>query len=189
MTFTPGLIGAVASSGGVALPTEAWVALESNTVSGSSTYTITFNSGWGVYKDLVLVSYARGGGTASVMKMHFNNDTASNYGYQWLYGGTAGTANGVDNDYVDFQWYGTSGYGNNFSSSVTYISDVNSTTNHKQTLTTVADNLAAAGYTAFETNVWKSTSAITEIDLTDYSGGTIAAGSRFDLYGLSTAVA
>ena len=188
MSFTPGLIGAVASSGGVALPAEAWVALQSTIVSGSSTYGITFNSGWVDYKDLVLVSYGRGGSTGTIMKMNFNTDTASNYGYQWLYGSPA-AANGADNDYTEFLWYGASSVGNNFSCSVTHIADVNSTTNHNQTLSCLADNLGAAGKTGYITNVWKSTAAITEIDLVDGSGGTIAAGSRFDLYGLSTVVA
>jgi hypothetical protein len=31
---------------------------------------------------------------------------------------------------------------------------------------------------------WRSTAAITQIDLTDETGGNFVTGSRFDLYGL-----
>ena len=187
MTFTPGLIGAVASSsGGVALPAEAWVALESNTVSGSSTYTITFNSGWASYKDLVLVSYARGGGAASVMKMHLNDDTTGPYILQQLYadGASVTAAKATAGTYLDFLWYPPSATAANvFACSVTTLFDINSG-KFKSAIAQIANDMNGSGYMAIVANTWKNQSAITEIDLTDYSGDDIAAGSKFSLFGI-----
>jgi len=176
---------------GVLTDGEAWVPLATNVVSGGSTATITFTSStgandWSQYMDLVLISYGRNGdGTAMVMKMNLNNDTGSNYVYQQLYGnGSAVTAATGTQNYLDFFWYPPSATAANVvACSITTLFDINSG-KHKSAQVQVANDMNGSGYVALMGNTWKNQAAITEIDLVDYGGDNIAAGSRFDLFGI-----
>jgi len=176
---------------GVLTDGEAWVPLATNVVSGGSTATITFTSStgandWSQYMDLVLISYGRNGdGTAMVMKMNLNNDTGSNYVYQQLYGnGSAVTAATAALTYLDFFWYPPSATAANVvACSITTLFDINSG-KHKSAQVQVANDMNGSGYVALMGNTWKNQAAITEIDLVDYGGDNIAAGSRFDLFGI-----
>tara|TARA_R100001530_G_scaffold45575_1_gene34348 strand:+ start:62 stop:496 length:435 start_codon:yes stop_codon:yes gene_type:complete len=136
--------------------------------------------------DLVLISYGRNGdGTAMVMKMNLNNDTGSNYVYQQLYGnGSAVTAATGTQNYLDFFWYPPSATAANVvACSITTLFDINSG-KHKSAQVQVANDMNGSGYVALMGNTWKNQAAITEIDLVDYGGDNIAAGSRFDLFGI-----
>jgi len=178
---------------GVLTDGEAWVALQTHVVSGGSTAAITMQSttganDWSQYMDLVLISYGRNGdGSASVMKMNLNNDTGANYVKQQLYGQGSDpvlAATSVSNTYLDFFWYPPSATAANvIACSVTTLSDINSG-KYKSAQVQIANSMNATGYVAIVANVWKNQAAITEIDLVDFSGDNIAAGSRFDLFGV-----
>ena len=170
---------------------EAWVALQTVVIEGSSTGTVTMQSttganDWSQYQDLVMISYGRNGdGSASVMKMNFNNDTGSNYTWQRLYtNGAAISADSGTQSYLDFFWYPPSATAANVvACSVTTLFDINSG-KHKGAQVQVANDMDGSGYVALLNCAWKNQSSITEIDLVDYSGANIAAGSRFDLFGV-----
>ena len=177
---------------GVLTDGEAWVALATHVVSGTSTSAVTFTSStgandWSQYMDLVVISYGRnGGGSASVMKMNLNNDTGTNYRKQQLYtdGTTTYGAESTGNNYIDFFWYPPNATtANEVACSITTLFDINSG-KHKTVTTQIANDMTGAGYAALVTNVWDNQSAITEIDLADYSGDYILADSRFDLFGV-----
>ena len=177
---------------GVLTDGEAWVALATHVVSGTSTTTITFTSStgandWSQYQDLVLISYGRnGGGTASVMKMNFNNDTGGNYKKQQLYtdGSSVTAAQSFTNTYLDFFWYPpNTTTANEVACSIVSLYDINSG-KHKTVTCQIANDMTGAGYAALVTNTWMNQAAITEIDLTDYNGDYVLAGSRFDLFGV-----
>mgnify|MGYP003655482561 FL=1 len=170
---------------------EAWVALQTVVIEGSSTGTVTMQSttganDWSQYQDLVMISYGRNGdGSASVMKMNFNNDTGSNYTWQRLYtNGAAISADSGTQSYLDFFWYPPSATAANVvACSVTTLFDINSG-KEKSAQVQVANDMDGSGYVALLNCAWKNQSSITEIDLVDYSGANIAAGSRFDLFGV-----
>ena len=170
---------------------EAWVALQTHVVSGGSTEAIVMQSttganDWSQYMDLVLISYGRNGdGSASVMKMNLNNDTGANYVKQQLYGdGSSVTAFSGAESYIDFFWYPPSATAANVvACSITTLSDINSG-KYKSAQVKIANDMNGSGYVAVVANVWKNQAAITEIDLVDYSGDNIAAGTRFDLFGI-----
>ena len=170
---------------------EAWVALQTVVIEGSSTGTVTMQSttganDWSQYQDLVMISYGRNGdGSASVMKMNLNNDTGSNYTWQRLYtNGAAISADSGTQSYLDFFWYPPSATAANVvACSITTLSDINSG-KYKSAEVKVANDMNGSGYVAVVANVWKNQAAITEIDLVDFSGDNIAAGTRFDLFGI-----
>ena len=170
---------------------EAWVALQTVVIEGSSTGTVTMQSttganDWSQYQDLVMISYGRNGdGSASVMKMNFNNDTGSNYTWQRLYtNGAAISADSGTQSYLDFFWYPPSATAANVvACSVTTLFDINSG-KQKSAQVQIANDMDGSGYVAILNCAWKNQSSITEIDLVDYSGDNIAAGSRFDLFGV-----
>ena len=170
---------------------EAWVALGTSVISGGSTAAVTFTSStgandWSQYMDLVLISYGRNGdGSAMVMKMNLNNDTGTNYSYQQIYtGGSSVVAATGSQNYLDFFWYPPSATAANVvACSVTTLFDINSG-KFTNAVSQIADDLDGSGYSALVNNTWENQSAVTEIDLTDYNGDNIAAGSRFDLFGV-----
>jgi len=173
---------------------EAWVALSTVDL-GSDTATVTFQTStganeWSQYSDLVLVSYARSAGSASSMRMNFNNDTAANYGVQQLYtdgssvtASESAPANGQA--YYDFQWVATTSQAANvWSCSVTTLFDINSG-KAKAGMGYIADDLTSGGYVSINAGCWYSADPIEEIDITMYGGSDdIKSGSRFDLFGV-----
>tara|TARA_R110002110_G_scaffold228263_2_gene443661 strand:+ start:212 stop:808 length:597 start_codon:yes stop_codon:yes gene_type:complete len=178
---------------GVLTDGEAWVGIAHAAVSLPAA-TVTFTStndgqtgDFSQYMDLVLVSYGRNGdGSASVMKMHLNDDTTGPYVLQQLYadGASVTAAKATAGTYLDFLWYPPSATAANvFACSVTTLFDINSG-KFKSAIAQIANDMNGSGYMAIVANTWKNQSAITEIDLTDYSGDDIAAGSKFSLFGI-----
>ena len=174
---------------GVLTDGEAWVALQTHVVSGTSTATITFTSStgandWSQYMDLVLIGYAAGeavGGTNSSY-INFNNDTTSSYVAQFLYGDgssvTASTAT-YDKLYIDAA-PGTASP-QPWGVSVTNIYDINSG-KYKTAISQLAADRNGAGMVGLYTSTWKKQSAITEIDIA--CGFDFLPDTRFDLFGV-----
>ena len=134
---------------------EAWVALQTVVIEGSSTGTVTMQSttganDWSQYQDLVMISYGRNGdGSASVMKMNFNNDTGSNYTWQRLYtNGAAISADSGTQSYLDFFWYPPSATAANVvACSIATLFDINSG-KEKSAQVQVANDMDGSGYVA-----------------------------------------
>ena len=177
---------------GVLTDGEAWVALQSDEISPAAVVEWTStNDGqvgdWSQYMDLVIIGYGRTdvASTSSSAIMHFNNDTATNYEQQYLYGdGSSTGAAAASTSYIYVGWQtGASSGANQYSSSVNHIYDINSG-KYKSVLGQSADDHDGSGYAVLFAHTWESQAPITEIDITGWGGVNFVAGSRFDLFGI-----
>ena len=189
MTFTPGLIGAVASQS--TAPKETWVALAS-TALGSDTVGVTWTSAsraesWANFQDLVVVGFSQSTTTPNGVIIQYNNDTTTaNYQYQDMYtAGAAPISAGGTTKGLYLLWSDKHATQNEtYAIGMTYIYDINDTNKWTSGISRFADDRNGSGYGGLETGLWKDTSAVTEIDLIDWYGNAFAAGSRYDLYGI-----
>ena len=154
------------------------------TTLGSAQATVTFSSISGSYTDLVLVVNAAATAGNPDVYIQFNSDTASNYSRTAVRGagGTATSTRAVTQTaaYLDSST-GPSTTSLEYNS-ITSIQNYSNTTTYKTALTRA--NAAQYGTDAI-VNLWRSTSAITRIDIT--CTGTFTAGSTFTLYGITAA--
>ena len=181
---------------GVLTDGEAWVALASE-LRGSAATTITFTNpsdgsslDWSQFMDLVIVVYARSSHTGSTTprdcKLTLNNDTSSNYSYQWLYatGSAAAAAATAGAAYINCGWIPTADAAANiFGSAVTTLHDVNSGKYKSGVAQIACDQDGTNNYLMFNSVTWRSQAALTEMDFT-LSGGDFVTGSRIDLFGV-----
>lgn len=160
--------------------------IQSITLSTNST-TVTFSSVPNTYTDLVL-HYQMGGNSANNIQIRYNGDTASNYSATILYAynGTA-TAGG---NYQNLTFgYGGSGaisgpIGNIGANGIIEIYDYKDTNKFKTSISHYAyvNTSSTAELTRF-ISTWRSTAAISSIQLSSYSGPYLA-NSIFTLYGI-----
>lgn len=154
------------------------------TTLGSAAASYTFSSIPSTYTDLVLVSVgsvASGGGICSIYAQ-FNSDTATNYSTTILYG----TGSSALSTKESSQIYVRVGQTNDtvITNSIAHIQNYSNATTYKTVLSraNISDTrvVAMAG-------LWRSTSAITSITLTNNSGQNFVAGCTFTLYGIAAA--
>lgn len=154
--------------------------IASNVLSGTST-NISFASIPQTFTDLRLIIDVGNTGAGNVVRFKVNSDTGSNYSWTELNGnGTSATSARAANQTV--------GHFDGISNSSTTVVEVitadfmdyaNTTTN--KTILSRAGN-ANYGVDAF-VSLWRSTSAITQIDVFPQAGSFIS-GSTFRLYGI-----
>lgn len=153
------------------------------TTLGSASATVTFSSIAGTYTDLVLISTIKGS-TANNTRMTFNNDSSALYSNTTV-SGTGTTAvsrrdSGVTSLRLDWD---SANPTTDFNVHITNIQNYANTTTFKTALTRA--NAAAYGTDAL-VGLYRSTSAITRLDVTAASGN-FAIGSTFTLYGIASA--
>ena len=145
---------------------------------------ITFSNIPNTYTDLILVQNGAFNAAAGDVFIRFNSDTGSNYSQTALSGsGSSALSNresNVTRILVDSYGYPTTGISTRIIQIMNYA---NTTTN--KTLLSRANN-AATGVDAI-VGLWRSTSAITTIDLYAWTTNYFAAGSTFTLYGVKSA--
>ena len=155
---------------------------------GSSSATISFSSIPSTYKHIQIrfsALFASGGNVAS---MQFNSDTATNYSWHNIYSGNStigaqGSANATSIR-VTPQLYGEVATYPNVS--IIDIIDYANTTKYK-TMRSIAgsnDNTTTQSGIDLFSGSWRSTSAITSIDITNASVN-FQSGSTFALYGIN----
>jgi hypothetical protein len=159
------------------------------TTLSSNQATVTFNSIPSTYTDLVLVCFARGtyaGGGSVTLLNYFNNDTSALYSNTRLQG-NGSTASSSRQTGQNFGRLGEISSANTtsgvFSSVISHIQNYTNTTTFKTNLVR-HDN--AALYTEAWVNLYRSTSAISRLDI-QCSANDIASGSTFTLYGIKAA--
>lgn len=154
---------------------------------GSDTATVTFSSIPGTYTDLVLVLNSRSASTSGGVFVQFNNDTGSNYSVIRLRGnGTAASSNNsanVTTGEIGDQNVSTNTAGN-FGNIICQINNYSNSTTYKTTLSRA--NVADVTVRAL-VSLWRSTSAITEIDIFCENSNNFLSGSTFTLYGIKAA--
>jgi hypothetical protein len=158
------------------MATNTYVALDKKTVT-SAVGTVEFTNIPSTYTDLVLV-FSGTAVSSDTMYYQFNGDTGSNYSDTYLFGdGSAGSGRHSNQG-------GIFGGGINTTKSQQILNIMNyaSTTMNKSTL--LRANASGITATSAFVGMWRSTAAITSIQLK--IGANFAIGSTFSLYGIKS---
>jgi hypothetical protein len=156
------------------------------TTLGSNTQYVTFSSISGSYTDLVLVVSAAGA-SAQDMYGRVNGDSGTNYSRINMYGNgtTAGSVRVSNETSMMLDYYGNPNSTLGGSVQIINFMNYSNTTTYKTTIS--RSNNAASGTDAV-VNMWRSTAAITSIQLNMANGAVnFATGSTFTLYGITAA--
>ena len=148
---------------------------------GSVASTVTFSSIPSTYQDLVLVFVAKNTGSLNNGKLNFNSDGAANYSGTYLQGNGSAASSGrvTSTSGIYTQEISTTDW------TVTTVNIMNyiNTTTYK---TVLVRGGTASDRTAAWVGLWRSTAAITNIDVSTF-GTNFVAGSTFTLYGIAAA--
>ena len=161
--------------------------IASTTLSTSGT-AVTFDNIPQTFTDLVLISQALTIGNTFASDIYFNNDTATNYSYQRIYGSGSGLY--ADNGKTTSQSLGGWGTGTNTGVPITFETHIFSYRNTNIFKTFITNpteppNASGSNYVGFICSMWRSTSAITSV--TFKASNTFGSGSKFTLYGIKGA--
>jgi hypothetical protein len=163
-------------------------------VGSAGASTISFTSIPSTYKHLQIRVMARGtsGSVTDNWYLQLNSDTAANYSQHFVYGNgsTTGASGSANLSSVNMGLLPSNGnLANAFGLSIVDILDYASTTKYK-TMRALSgyDNNGSDGYSFLYSSNWRSTSAISSIQITPVSGsGSFAQYSQFALYGIKGA--
>lgn len=154
----------------------------------SNQTTVSFTSIPGTYTDLVLVvvGWSTQAGTSSNgLWTRFNSDTGTNYSNTYLYADGTNVLSGKSIN-LDYAYLGQLSQTSATSPtmSVTHIMNYANTTTFKTALTKEG---RGDGVNSTYANLWRSTNAITRIDLQRDGTNQIKSGTIFTLYGITAA--
>jgi hypothetical protein len=153
--------------------------IATTTTSGSQT-TVSFTSISSAYTDLVLIVNAPTLPAGSDIALRFNSDSGTNYSRTWMGGnGTTATSSRQTAKTYAYLTYVVNPTGSSYPNAIAHIMNYSNTTTYKTVLSRTND--ASVG-TEATVNLWRSTSAITQIDVVT-SGFTN--GSTVTLYGIA----
>lgn len=154
------------------------------TTLGSSASSYTFSSISQAYTDLVVVANAKfTGAVDNSYYCRFNSDSGSNYSGTIIYGSGSSAASGRVSNQTSLEWGRITS--NNFNYSALFIQNYSNTTTYKSTLSRGG---TSDGYVVGWANLWRSTAAISTIEIIAFAtGGNFAAGSTFTIYGIKAA--
>lgn len=165
------------------MPTPTYT-LISETVLSSAQASVTFSSIPGTFKDLVVECVTRSNRADNVdlLGIRFNLDTGTNYSTTELSGdgGAAGSGRTSNATYIFGRIDANISPSGSWSIVNFNVFSYVSTTNFK----TVLDRENTSGYAGAIVGTWRSTSAITRIDLLPILGTTLNSGSTFRLWGV-----
>lgn len=149
------------------------------TTLGSATASVTFSSISGAYTDLVLVIQTKNSAASNEVYGRFNSDTGSNYSYTQIIGNGTTAVSGRASNSTTMRWnFSNNDFNNN---AIIQIMNYANTTTYKTTLARFNNVSQLTGATV---NLWRSTSAITSITLSNESSTNFDVGSTFTLYGI-----
>jgi hypothetical protein len=153
--------------------------IATNTVSGSSTSTVTFSSITGTYTDLVVVVSGSTGGNDTI-GLRFNSDSGSNYSYTQVYGdgSTAGSTRGTNETFARI--------GPMYNSQSITIANVMNYANSTTNKTAVARANNAGNQVNALVSLWRNTAAITTLSVNAIYGQ-FNSGTVITLYGIKAA--
>jgi hypothetical protein len=151
----------------------------------TSQSSISFTTIPSTYKHLQIRATYFNSASIVDMKATFNSDTAANYSIHYLYGtGSAVAAAAAAN--ASYALAGVTGAASNQGAGVAIVDILDyADTNKFKTVRTLTglDTNSTTCFIALESGAWRSTSAITRIDISP-SSGTISQYSSFALYGI-----
>jgi hypothetical protein len=154
-----------------------------STTLGSAASSVTFSSIAATYTDLVLVINAKTAASATCW-VTLNSDSGSNYSDTILEGdGSTAVSARQSNQTRGYTTYNSGPVSTNFSfNQIVNFMNYSNTTTYKTFLSRANE---ASRATETMVTMWRSTSAITSIVYE--SSSTFAAGSTFNLYGITAA--
>jgi len=159
--------------------------IATTTLSSNQT-NVTFSSISGSYTDLILVANAKAvsSGSNQWWFLTFNNDTSSNFSSTFLRGNGTTASSGRYSNRSDGIFPGDTDNAD-LSTMIIHIMNYSNTTTYKTTLSRSSD---ASDYVTAVVGLWRSTSAITSLKITNQDiPNNIASGSTFTLYGIASA--
>lgn len=178
------------TNGGAAMH-GALVPIATQTVTNSTTQGIIFSSIPQVYQDLFMVTYGRSQRAASTSETYFyvNNDGGLNYSQTRLYG-NGGSALSDRNTNQGIVIYGeipaASSTAGIFGANELHILNYANTSTYKTFLSRNAVDLNGSGYVHLRTNLWRSTAAISRLDIYNTNAEYFSVGTQISLYGIRT---
>jgi hypothetical protein len=191
--MTP-ILGIMASQISGHLSNTAYESISTVTVGGGGAASVTFSSiaaDW-THLQLRIISRDNRAAWQSSVNLQFNSDSSAVYAQHFLIGNGASASAGNDinqTQMVIARTYGASASANTFGASVTDILDY-ANTNKFKTLRTLsgaeANSNNADGFLWYNSGLWRSTDAVTRIDLTP-NGTLWSEYSQFALYGIKGA--
>jgi len=183
------LIGIIASSGGVA-ETNSYESISTTTVGAGGVSSVTFSSIPSTYQHLQIRCLVKDTGTTYgtglQVSLRMNSDSGSNYTYHNLKGqGSSASAGGTGNGSQLYNGYypGSLSNTSSFGVIVMDILDYGDTNKFKTARALSGDDLNGSGTVALTSGSWRSTSAITSIQLLP-NDVAFAQYSSFALYGI-----
>ena len=155
------------------------------TTLGSASSSVSFTSIVGTFTDLVYIMNVKGA-SANYPILRFNGDTGTNYSRTVLTGdgSTATSERRTNQNYMAINYNAVTNTSNFNYNEIIHIQNYANTTTYKTAL--YRANNAASGTDA-GVGLWRSTAAITQIDILSHDGTNFAAGSTFTLYGIKAA--
>ena len=153
------------------------------TTLGSAASSITFSSIPATYTDLRLVFTATSDSASRFARLRFNSDTGANYSMTEVYGtgSAAGSARSSGDTFIFGSNYGLLSTSNPAMMTWDIFSYAGST--NKTTLAEFNGDYNGSGNVERFVHLWRSTSAITSIELS-INAGNFASGSSATLYGI-----
>jgi hypothetical protein len=150
------------------------------TTLGSATNSVTFSSISGSYTDIVMIcGYSHS--TASNILLRVNGDTGTNYSNTYLEGLNSAAGSGRDSNKAQIN-IGYS-FDTNINTNILHFMNYSNTTTYKTVLSRQGN---PSSYIAATVGLWRSTSAITSINVYA-SNGNFNSNSVFTLYGIKAA--
>lgn len=150
----------------------------------SAQSSVTFSGIPQTYTDLILVINAgNASGSEQDCLLRFNSDAGSNYSATYLYGDGASAISGRNTNVTT----GSAGYPLRptlISTLITQIQNYSNTTTYK---TWLSRGNGANNVVHTMASLWRSTSAITSIQIYPSNSANFLSGSTFNLYGISSA--
>lgn len=156
------------------------------TTLGSAQTTITFNSFSG-YTDLVLVCNWAQSAVGSCW-IRFNSDSGTNYSFTELRGnGSAASSTRLSSTAQSYWAYNVFPDTSYTANAIISIQNYSNATTYKTFLSRANANSGSFAGTSAIVGLWRSTSAITSIELDIDGSATYNTGSTFTLYGIAAA--
>ena len=162
--------------------------LISSQVLTSTAATVTFSSIPGTFKDLILKLSVRNSLTQEDMLLRINNDSSTLYSRVQLRGNGTQASSSINSAQTSIKLENAvvgSGYtANTFSNHEIYIPNYTASQNRQISSHAAIENNGTEAFDIVHAGLYRSTTAITQIDLIASTGNFIS-GSSFYLYGLA----
>ena len=117
------------------------------------------------------------------VSLRFNSDSSSNYNWHWLAGDGSGATAGANDEYTAMRLVKANYSTTNWTVGIIDLLDYANENKYKTGRALGGWDANGSGTVELSSGLWRSTSAISQIDIAPYAGN-YEAGSTFALYGI-----